>query len=64
MVPLQDGLSPSGMGSEYPQTMAPGQMSPMDWEENRVGIMGKDVEFSQGLGLNLNCATDLLRGLL
>ena len=44
--------------------MAPGQMSPVDLEEDGVGIMGKDIEFSEGLGLNLNCATDLLRGLL
>lgn len=30
--------------------MAPRRMSPVDLEERRSGVMGRDVEFAEGLG--------------
>lgn len=50
------------MGGKTDQTMAPSRMSPMDVEERQGGIVGKDVEFANGLGLNLRSATGVPGG--
>ena len=56
---LEGLLIPFGMGSKATETMAPSSMSPMDLEARLGWVMQRDVEFAEGLGLNLNSATDL-----
>lgn len=47
------------MGSKAPETMAPSSVSPMDLGARLGRVMQRDVEFAEGLGLNLHSAADL-----
>lgn len=60
-VPLKNFLSPSGMGRKTSQTMAEAEC-PEGFGGEHGGIMGKGVEFAEGLGVNLDSATGLFRG--